>query len=184
MTGGIIAGAAALLLIILVIAVYNKLAKNRIVVQEGWSGIGTYLQQRNDLIPNLVETVKGYALHESSTLAEVVKWRSRSVAATNTGEEIIANQGLNKALLEFFSVAENYPELKANANFMQLQGQLQELEENINKARRYYNGTVRDYNQSIAVFPNNVLAGMFSFKAEPFFQEDAAARVAPKVKFT
>ena len=171
-------------LAIFLISAYNKLAKRRIMVREGWSGIGTFLQQRNDLIPNLVETVKGYALHENKTLTEVVKWRNQAVAATTPAAQMDASNGMNKALMNFFAVAEQYPDLKANANFLSLQADLKELETNINQSRRYYNGTVRDFNQSVAVFPSNIIAGMFGFTAEPFFQEDATAKEIPKVSFS
>ncbi len=179
----IVLGVVALL-IFFFIAVYNTLTRKRIMVREGWSGIGTFLQQRSDLIPNLVETVKGYALHESTTLQEVVKWRNKAVQATNTGEVMNANNRMNEALVNFFAVAEQYPDLKANANFLSLQTDLKELEQNINQSRRYYNGAVRDYNQAVAVFPNNMVAGMFGFTAEPFFQEDAGTATVPKVTFS
>ncbi|HMP92486.1 MAG TPA: LemA family protein, partial [Phnomibacter sp.] len=135
MIPALIAGGVILLLLFYVIAVYNKLTKARIVVQEAWSGIGTFLQQRADLIPNLVETVKGYALHESSTLQEVVKWRNKGAAATTHEGQIEAAQGLNRALIDFFAVAEQYPDLKANTNFLKLQDELGGLEEKLNKSR-------------------------------------------------
>jgi len=172
------------LLVIFLIAVYNNLTKKRILVREGWSGIGTFLQQRSDMIPNLVETVKGYALHESSTLQEVVKWRNRAVQATSTGEVMNANNKMNEALVDFFAVAEQYPDLKANTNFLSLQNDLKEMEGSINQSRRYYNGAVRDYNQAVAVFPNNMVAGMFGFAPEPFFQEESGTAAVPKVSFT
>ena len=172
------------LLLILFVAVYNNLTKKRILVREGWSGIGTFLQQRNDMIPNLVETVKGYALHESQTLQDVVKWRNRSVSATSNAEKMEASNKMNEALVDFFAVAEQYPDLKANTNFLSLQTDLKEMEVSINQSRRYYNGAVRDYNQAVAVFPNNFVAGMFGFTAEPFFQEEAAAGTVPKVSFS
>jgi len=171
-------------LALLTIGIYNKLTKQRILVKEGWSGIATFLQQRTDLVPNLVETVKGYALHESTTLTEVVKWRNRAVGANTAGEQMEASSGLNRALVDFFALAEQYPDLKANTNFLSLQGDLKDIEEKLNQSRRYYNGTVRDYNQSIAVFPNNLLAGVFGFTSEPFFQEEAGAGAVPKVSFT
>lgn len=169
---------------IFIIGIYNKITKLRILVKEGWSGIATFLQQRTDLIPNLVETVKGYALHESTTLTEVVKWRNRAVGAQTAGEQMEASSGLNRALADFFAVAEQYPDLKANTNFLNLQGHLKDIEEKLNQSRRYYNGTVRDYNQSIAVFPNNLLAGIFGFTSEPFFQEEPGAGAVPKISFT
>jgi LemA protein len=166
-----------------VISIYNKLTKGRILVKEGWSGIATFLQQRTDLIPNLVETVKGYALHESKTLTEVVKWRNRAVAANSAGEQIEASNGLNKALVDFFVLSEQYPDLKANTNFLALQADLKDIEGKLNLSRRYYNGTVRNYNQGIAIFPNNLIAGAFNFTEEPFFKEEEGAASAPKVTF-
>lgn len=171
-------------IVVFLIAIYNKLTKSRIIAKEGWSGIATFLQQRSDLIPNLVETVKGYALHESKTLVEVIKWRNRGVAANTAGEQIEASNGLNKALVDFFSLTEQYPELKANENFLSLQSDLKDIEGKLSQSRRYYNGTVRDYNQAIAIFPNNLVAGMFNFTPEPFFQEEAGAASAPKVSFS
>jgi LemA protein len=176
--------AVILLIVIFLIAIYNNLTKKRILVREGWSGIGTFLQQRNDMIPNLVETVKGYAVHESNTLQEVVKWRNRSVAATSTTEKMEASNKMNEALVDFFAVAEQYPDLKANTNFLSLQADLKEMEVSLNQSRRYYNGAVRSYNQSVAVFPNNLIAGMFGFTPEPFFQEEAGAAGVPKVSFS
>lgn len=176
-------GIGILILIVAFIKIYNELAKERILTQEGVSGVGTCLQQRNDLIPNLVETVKGYAGHENQTLIEVTKWRNQSAAATTVEEQNAASAGLKQALMNMLSITENYPELKANENFQQLMGQLSQIEEKINDARRYYNGTVREYNQSLAVFPKNIVAGSFGFKPAVFFAEDAEARVAPKVKF-
>jgi LemA protein len=181
--GWIVAG-VVVLLIIFFIAVYNNLTRKRILVREGWSGIGTFLQQRNDMIPNLVETVKGYAVHESKTLQEVIKWRNRSVSATTNAEKMEASNRMNEALVDFFAVAEQYPDLKANANFLSLQADLKEMEVSLNQSRRYYNGAVRDYNQAVGVFPNNMVAGMFGFTAEPFFQEEAGAGAVPKVSFT
>lgn len=179
----LIAGAGLFVIVAFVIGIYNKITKSRILAQEGWSGIATYLQQRTDLIPNLVETVKGYALHESTTLTEVIKWRNRAIAAKSTGEQMETNEGLNKSLVDFFSLAEQYPDLKANENFMGLQADLKDIEGKLNQSRRYYNGTVRNYNQAIAVFPNNIIAGMFGFKAEPFFKETEGAADSPKVSF-
>jgi LemA protein len=166
------------------IAIYNELTRERVLVEEGWSGTGTYLQQRNDLIPNLVETVKGYAGHENKTLVEVVKWRNRSAAATTIGEQNQATTGLNQSMMDFFSLTEQYPDLKANTNFQQLQQDLNTMEEKINQSRRYYNATVREFNQSIAVFPKNIVAMAFGFEAFEFFKEDVSAHTAPKVSFS
>ncbi|MES2777088.1 MAG: LemA family protein [Bacteroidota bacterium] len=180
----LVAAVLIVLIIVWLISVYNELTKERILVNEGFSGTGATLQKRNDLIPNLVETVKGYAGHENKTLVEVIKWRNQSAGATTIAEQNAASAGLNKALINMLQITENYPELKANQNFLQLQGKLNELEEEIAYARRYYNGTVREYNQSMAVFPKNIVAGMFGFKPETFFAEDAAARTAPTVSFS
>jgi LemA protein len=170
-------------LLLFSVLIYNQLTRRRILVREAWSGIGTFLQQRSDLIPNLVETVKGYALHESQTLADVVKWRNQAVSAKSPAEQAAADAGMNKALSGFFALAEQYPDLKANANFLSLQADLKELETKLNQSRRYYNGTVRDYNQAIAVFPNNLLAGVFGFRPETFLEEPESARELPKVSF-
>ena len=174
---------AVVIILLFLVVIYNRLTRQRILVREGWSGIGTFLQQRNDMIPNLVETVKGYAVHESRTLENVVKWRNRGVAAKTPAEQMEAGNQMNQALLDFFAVAEQYPDLKANANFLSLQNDLKEMETRINQSRRYYNGTVRDYNQSVAVFPNNLVAGVFNFTPEPFFEEDTQAREVPNVQF-
>ena len=179
----IVIGVLAIIIIAAFIKIYNELTKERILVQEGASGVGTCLQQRNDLIPNLVETVKGYAGHENKTLIEVTKWRNRSAGATTVEEQNAASAGLKQALMNMLSITEAYPELKANENFQQLMGQLSQIEERINDARRYYNGTVREYNQSLAVFPKNIVGKSFGFEPANFFAEDEAANVAPKVSF-
>ncbi len=171
------------ILIAALIKIYNELAKERILTQEGASGVGTCLQQRNDLIPNLVETVKGYAGHEDQTLIEVIKWRNQSAGAATVEEQNAASGGLKQALMNMLSITESYPELKADTQFQELMGKLAQLEEKINDARRYYNGTVREYNQSLAVFPKNIVGGSFGFKPAVFFAEDEEAKVAPKVKF-
>lgn len=173
----------AIVLILSVIALYNRLTKRRILVREAWSGVSTFLQQRSDLIPNLVETVKGYSVHENKTLTEVIKCRNQLVASHETGDIMEANNLLKRALNGFFAVAEQYPELHANANYLKLQGDLSFLEEKLSQSRRYYNGTVRNYNQAIAVFPNNLVAGLFNFSPEIFFQEGFGASEVPKVAF-
>lgn len=170
---------------IVLIFLYNRLVKQRLLVQEGWSGIGTFLQQRNDLIPNLVETVKGYALHESSTLTDVIKWRNQLQAGAggSPAQQMEASNQLNAALGKFFALAEDYPELKANQNFLQLQQDLKEIETSLNQSRRYYNATVRNFNSSVEVFPSNLVASLFSFKAAPFFEENPESRGVPNVSF-
>lgn len=179
----IVIGIVVIGLLFFFISVYNELSKERILTQEGQSGVGAALQQRNDLIPNLVETVKGYAGHENKTLVEVIKWRNQSADAASMEEQNTASAGLKQSLVNLLSITENYPDLKANANFQDLMSQLGGLEEKINDSRRYYNGTVREFNQSLAVFPKNIIAGMFGFKPAVFFAEDAGARVAPQMKF-
>lgn len=179
----IIAGGGIILILFFIISVYNTLTRSRILVKEAWSGIGSFLQQRNDVIPNMVEIVKGYAGHENSTLVEVTKWRNKSAMATTPAEQNDATAGLNKALIDLYQVTENYPDLKANQNFLKLQEDLAELEEKINTSRRYYNGTVRSFNQDRAVFPKNIVASMFGFTDEVFFKEDEAAHTAPKISF-
>jgi LemA protein len=170
-------------LLVFLIGMYNGLVKKRILTQEAASGIGACLQQRNDLIPNLVETVKGYAGHENKTLTEVVKWRNQSAAATGIAEQSEATVELNAALNNMMAVAEAYPKLKADGQFRELMTQLAAIEEKINDARRYYNGTVRQYNQDVQVFPKNLVAGAFGFKAAAFFAEAAEAHTVPAVKF-
>lgn len=171
------------LIAVFIISIYNNLAKSKILTEEGWSGIGTFLQQRNDLIPNLVEVVKGFAGHENKTLTDVIKARNESVNALTPEAQIEAAKHMSQALINFKSLTEQYPQLQANQNFLQLQGELGNIEEKINQSRRYYNGTVRDYNQLRVVFPNILVANVLGFKAAIFFQEDEGARKVPQVKF-
>ena len=171
-------------LVLYVIAMYNKLVRNRNLVSEGWSGIDVQLKQRANLIPNLIESVKGYMGHESDVLRKVTEFRSRSMGAGAPGERGMAEGGLGRALANLFAVAENYPDLKANQNFLDLQGQLGRIEDQIQLARRYYNGATRDLNILIESFPSNLVAGMFLFTQAEFFEiEDAEDRSVPEVKF-
>ena len=179
----IVIGVIILIIVFALISIFNELTKERILTQEASSGVGTVMQERNDLIPNLVETVKGYAGHENKTLTDVVRWRNQSAAATTVEEQNVASKGLGQALVNMTALAEAYPDLKANSNYQDLMTQLSRIEAKINDSRRYYNGTVREYNQSIAVFPKNFIAGGFGFKPAVFFAEDVEARTAPKVKF-
>ena len=182
-TIGIVFGVIVVVLILWVITVYNNIVRSRVKTQEGWSSIGTFLQQRNDLIPNLVETVKGYAAHEKDTLTDVTKWRNLSAAAKTPQEQSTASSGLMSALGGLYAVSENYPQLQADQNFLLLQGTLADLEEQINYARRYYNGTVTAFNTTLSIFPNNLVAGTFNVQPAVFFAEDAEAKVVPKVSF-
>ena len=165
---------------------YNDLVKNRQLSQEGWSGIDVQLKRRTDLIPNLIETVKGYMGHERETLEAVVKARADATAASNASPEERAKVegALSGALGKLIAIAEAYPDLKASQNFMQFQGELSNTENEIQMARRYYNGTARDLNTAVESFPSNVIANSFKFeKVEYFEMENPADRAVPQVKF-
>jgi LemA protein len=168
-------------------ATYNGLVKLKVRVEEAWSDITVQLKRRADLIPNLIETVKGYAAHEKSVFEEVTAARANVLSATQQGPAAAAkaeNQ-FEGALKSLFAVAESYPDLKANQNFMQLQNELVDTEDKIQASRRFYNGGVRDLNTKIQQFPANLVAGMFGFKSKEFFEvEDQAAIEKPvAVKF-
>jgi LemA protein len=172
-------------LVLFVIALYNRLQQQNVLVNEAWSGIDVQLKKRFDLIPNLVETVKGYAKHESGLFEKVAQLRS-GMMGTQSPEELGKMEGeLRSTLKTLFAVAENYPELKANENFLSLQGSLQEIENELEGARRYYNGAVRDLNSQIVVFPNNFIANMLGIKAREFFEvSNPEEREAVKVDFS
>lgn len=166
------------------IAIYNFLVKNRNMVKEGWSGIEVQLKRRANLIPNLLETVKGYMGHERGVLEKVTELRAQSMRTQNVEERAKLEGALSRSLANLFAVAEGYPDLKANQNFLDLQSQLSQLEEQIHMARRYYNGTVRDYNIRVESFPSNLVANFFGFKQADFFEiTDEADRAVPKVTF-
>lgn len=173
------------LLVIFVIAAYNRLVSLREQVRSMWAQIDVLLKRRHDLIPNLVETVKGYATHEQETLTRVIAARNQAVSvAGNPAQAAQAEGALSGALRQLFAVAESYPQLKANANFSQLQSELANTENQISAQRQTYNSAVQQYNTAILSFPNNMLAGPFGFNAQPFFEiADAAQREAPVVKF-
>jgi LemA protein len=178
----ILAVAAALALWL--IAVYNGLIRLRNMKEEAWSGIDVQLKRRSDLIPNLLESVKGYMGHERSVLEQVTSLRAQSMNAATVGAKIAAESALSRSLGALFAVAENYPDLKASQNFLDLQNQLAQIENEIQMARRYYNGTVRNLNVGIETFPNSIVAGMFNFAKAEFFEiEDEADRVVPRVDF-
>ena len=170
--------------IIFAIGIYNSLIKLKVLVDEAWSGIDVQLKKRFDLIPNLVETVKGYAKHEEKTFTKVTELRT-SMMNSQSPEELGKYEGeLRGTLKSLFAVAENYPELKANQNFIELQNSLQEIEDDLESARRYYNGTVRNYNIKIAVFPNNIFANWLNFSKREFFEvEGEEERKNVKVSF-
>jgi LemA protein len=164
---------------------YNKLVSNKNLVAEGWSGIDVQLRRRADLIPNLVQTVKGYAAHEDKLFRDIAELRAKSIAGGTPAEQSAVGQALGAALGRLFAIAEAYPELKADANFRDLQQQLAAVEEGIQASRRYYNGAARNLNIMIESFPSNFIANYFHFtKAEFYDIGDAAAREAPKVDFS
>ena len=167
---------------------YNGLVSRRARVDESWSGIDVQLKRRHDLIPNLVETVKGYASHERQTLENVIKARNSAVSAQEDGDPAAlgAAEGiLTGALRQVFALSEAYPDLKANTNFLDLQGQLADTEDKISASRRIYNGNVRDYNTKIQQLPANIIAGIGNFTARDFFEiEDAAERANTTVSFS
>lgn len=172
------------LLLLWAIAIYNRLVRSRNLVEEGWSGIDVQLKKRADLIPNLVQTVKGYMQHEQEVLERVTELRSQAQSATSMQETAKTEGLLSQALGRLFALAESYPDLKANQNFIELQHSLSEVENSIEMARRYYNGAVRNNNILVESFPSNMVAGMFRFgKAEYFEIEEPAERLVPQVEF-
>src|SRR6202522_2837422 len=175
--------AVVVLLGVFLIAMYNSLVQLRVRSESAWSDIDVQLKRRHDLIPNLVETVKGYATHEKGTFENIAKFRSQAMQATTPEGKAIAENQLTGALKSLFAVAENYPELKASEEFTQLQASLSQTEDTIQNARRYYNAVVRDLNTKIQVFSTNILAGMFGFQARQFFEVAEADREPVAVKF-
>lgn len=169
-----------------VIGTYNGLVRLRQHMRESWSGIDTELKRRYDLIPNLVETVKGYAAHERQLLEEVTRARQQAVASTGSPNSQASDENLLVgSLRQLFAVSEDYPDLKASGNFMQLQRELANTEDRIQAARRFYNANVRDLNSRIEVFPSNLIASMFSFQLAEFFEiDDAGIRQPPTVSVT
>lgn len=166
------------------VTVYNKLVRFRTLVEEAWSGINVQLKKRHDLIPNLMETVKGYATHERETFESVTRARTTAIQAQDVKAQEVAENQLSGALMRLMAISERYPELKANQNFMQLQEQLGIIETDIEKSRRYYNGAVRQKNIAIDTFPSNLVANMFNFSKSPFFElESEAEKAVPQIKF-
>jgi LemA protein len=181
--GWIILG-VLVLAVLYAIFVYNKLVRQRALVREGFSGITVQLRRRADLVPNLVSTVEGYATHERETLNEVTAHRTDPTKAGGVQATAQADQAFSGMLGRLMAVAEDYPELKADANFRALQDELAEIEEELQGARRYYNATVRDLNTSVQSFPDVVIAGPMGFKEEPFYEDgDASIHTAPRVSF-
>ncbi|WP_455041745.1 LemA family protein [Leptotrichia buccalis] len=178
----------ALALLIGAIVTYNKYIILKNLNEEGWSGIDVYLQKRLDLIPNLVNTVKGYATHEKSTLENVIRLRSQMVLIDTKDIDNIEKiqkleNEMTKTLRSIIMLQEHYPDLKANENFLRLQSELTRIEIEIQSSRKYYNGTVRDRNMFVETFPNNIWGGIFGFKKAEFFNAVEGAEKAPEVKF-
>lgn len=177
-----------LLIAVVVIAawlvmVYNGLIKSKNRTDEAWSDIDVQLKRRHDLIPNIVSTVKGYASHESGVFEKVTEARSKAMQAGTIDEKIETENQLMGTLKSLFAVAENYPELKANQNFLHLQQELADTENKVQASRRFYNGNVRDFNTQLQVFPTNMIAGMLGFKAYQFFEAEEEAKAVPVVDF-
>lgn len=171
-------------IVLLLVILYNGLVQLRVRADSAWSDINVQLERRHDLIPNLVETVKGYAGHERGTFENVAKYRSAAMAATTPAEKSAAEGQLTQALRGLLAVAESYPQLKASEQFTSLQGSLQGLEDAIQNARRYYNAVVRDLNTKVVSFPSNLVAGMFGIQQRQYFElETPEARQVPAVKF-
>lgn len=181
---GYIIGGIVLLLIIWVIAAYNGFVRLKNSIEEAFSTMDVYLKKRYDLIPNLVETVKGYATHERETLANVIAARNMAASATTLEGRIEGENALQSTLKTLFAVAEAYPDLKANTNFLELQGDLRLIESEIANSRKYYNAVVKTYNTKREVFPSVIIAGLFKFDKKPLFEvSEQVERESVKVKF-
>jgi LemA protein len=168
---------------ILVFVLYNQLVRLKVQADSAWSDIDVQLKRRYDLVPNLVETVKGYASHEKGTLEAVINARAKAMSAQGPAERAEAENMLTGTLKSLFALAESYPQLRAAENFGQLQGQLASIEDAIQNARRYYNAVVRDLNTKVLQFPSNLVARSFGFREREFFEMDDAERSVPKVSF-
>ncbi|NLI81478.1 MAG: LemA family protein [Deltaproteobacteria bacterium] len=174
----------AALLVIWFVAIYNRFIRAKNLAQEGWSGIDVQLKRRHDLIPNLIESVKGYMQYEEKILSKVVELRSRGMSAEGIREKAAVEGELTQALKSVFALAEAYPDLKANQSFLDLQSNLASVEDQIQLARRYYNGAVRDFNILVESFPSVLVARIFNFQLMEFFElESATEREVPPVKF-
>ena len=182
----VVLGLAAIAVIFGIVS-YNRFVSQRQLIKDSWANIDTELRRRYDLIPNLVETVRGYATHERAVFENVTRARAAAAAATGSPAEQAAAEGpFVAALRQLFAVVENYPDLKANQNFLALQGELTNTEDRLQTSRRFYNANVRDYNQRVQQFPSMIVARMFGFKEEEFFEVEEALREAgaPQVNFT
>lgn len=184
---GMTAMSAALFLIILIplylVFLYNRFVRMQNQCEEGWSGISVQLKRRYDLIPNLVECVKGYAGYEQKTLEQIVEKRSAAINAATPVQKAAAENDLTQSLKSLFALSERYPDLKASSNFIELQNSLNTVEDDLQNARRYYNATVRNYNTAVDSFPSNLIARQFGFAKKEFFDIDDAAKENVKVAF-
>lgn len=184
MIGLLIAVGVLVVLVLWVVGMYNGLVSSRNQVQNAWSQIDVQLKRRHDLIPNLIETVKGYVAHERGTLEAITNARAAAMKATGPAEAAKAEGALGDALSKFFLVVENYPDLKANQNFLALQEELSSTENKISFSRQFYNDATMSFNTKVQSVPTNIIAGMFNFKVAEFFQlESAEERAVPQVKF-
>ena len=170
-------------IILWIIFIYNLFIRDRNLIKEAWSGIDVQLKRRHNLVPNLVETVKGYSKHERNLLEDITRKRSEAAKVESIREKAPAESDLSGMLKNLFVVAENYPDLKASQNFLDLQNQLVEIEDQLQYARRYYNGAIRNYNIRVESFPSNIIAGIFDFKQDNFFEITLATeRTTPEIK--
>lgn len=179
----IISVAVIVLLLFLITKIYNKLVAYSVRVDNSWAQVDVQLKKRFDLIPNLVETVKGYADHEKSTLEEVTKWRSAAINSETPEEAMVNNQKLSRAIVNLFATAEQYPDLKANQSFLDLQTQLKDIENKIAISRQFYNDTTMKYNEYIIRFPSNLFASIFHFTQRKYYEIEDAEKTVPQVKF-
>ncbi len=175
--------AILVIIILYVLSLYNSLVRLNNRLKEAFSTMDVYLKKRWDLIPNLVETVKGYAKHEKSTLEEVVKLRNGAYDNMSDDDKIKANEELSKGITKIMALAESYPDLKANENFRDLSNQLTKIEDDIANSRKYYNGVVRTFNDKVQMFPNNIFAGLFGYHEKPMFEVSENERANVKVEF-
>ena len=178
-----IIGAIIVIILLFITSTYNGLVRSRNKVKDQFSQIDVQLKKRADLIPNLVETVKGYAKHEEGTLEKIIKARNAYLKADSLEDKVEANNEISGAMSKLFALAESYPDLKANTNFIELQKELKDIEDKISYARQFYNDAVLMYNNKIEVFPNNIVASLFSFKKESFFEIAEEERKNVEVKF-
>lgn len=182
---GIIIGIVVIVLLLaFVIGTYNKLIRGKITVEEAFATMDVYLKKRFDLIPNLVETVKGYAKHEQSTLAEIVGLRNQNYDTMSAEEKMQSGAAISRAVPQIMALAEQYPDLKANQNFLDLSSQLSQVEDDISSSRKYYNGAVKQYNFTVQMFPGSLIAGLFHFETMRMFEvESTEERKNVQVKF-